>query len=407
MIGIETAMDIKELKREGHSIRAITKMTGHSRNTIRKVLRGEHPLTFQTPERGSKLDDYKDYVRQRFEKTRLSAVRLLEEIKPMGYAGSIITLRRYLRTLRPSVERQRKLTVRFETAPGKQAQADWKYCGQHPSSDGSLIRVYAFVMVLSFSRMMFVKFTTSMKLDVLLDCHREAFEFFGGWPQEILYDNMKQVRISRYKWNERFLDFANYYGFTPRTHQPFRPRTKGKVERLVHYVENNFLVGRDFDEMDDLNVRGRYWLHHTANTRLHGTTGVAPIELFPQEELTPYGSIAPYCRSAAVKRTVNWESMVRFGGSRYSVPPEHAGKTVEVESAAGKVIVRCEDAIIAEHHEAIKAGQSITHRDHLAELWKLTAQQVAPPPDTQPRWRIHFNQRVEQASLSQFEEVCS
>ena len=89
-----------------------------------------------------------------------------------------------------------KLTVRFETPLGQQAQADWAYCGRHPDADGTPVPVYVFVLVLSFSRMLFVSFTRSMNLASLIGCHQQAFEFLGGWPHSILYDNMKQVKLS-------------------------------------------------------------------------------------------------------------------------------------------------------------------------------------------------------------------
>ena len=158
MIKVDQFMDIKELQAQGHSIRDIARLTGLSRNTVRKVLRGQHPMKVKSALRDSLLDPFKDYLRGRFEEHGLSAVRLIDEIRPMGYVGSIATVRRYLSTLRQAVRRQSKLTVRFETPPGEQAQADWAYCGRFPASDGRSIPVYAFVMVLGFSRMLFVRF---------------------------------------------------------------------------------------------------------------------------------------------------------------------------------------------------------------------------------------------------------
>ena len=147
-------MDIRTLHREGHSIKEIARQTGRSRNTVRRVLREAGPSAFHKPERSSCLDNFKVYLRERFETSGLSAVRLLPEIQAMGYTGSLCTLRRYLHTLRPEQERLKKLTVRFETPPGKQAQADWAYCGRFPDAAGQIVPVYAFVMVLSFSRML-------------------------------------------------------------------------------------------------------------------------------------------------------------------------------------------------------------------------------------------------------------
>ena len=198
--------------------------------------------------------------------------------------------------MKRSTERAAKLTVRFETPPGRQAQADWAYCGRFADVDGKPIAVYAFVMVLGYSRQLFVRFTTSMRLGELIECHQEAFAYFGGWPQTILYDNMKQVKLSAFQWNERFLDFARHYGFTPKTHRAYRPRTKGKVERAVDYVKDNFLTGRTFHGLDELNAQARHWLATTANVRIHGTTQQRPVDLFAEEQptLAAYDSLPAY-----------------------------------------------------------------------------------------------------------------
>lgn len=192
----EEWLDIHMLRKQGHSIRKIARLTGQSRNTVRSILRQKAPCAYDASGRESKLEEFKVYVKKRYEECALSAVRILEEIKPMGYTGSIWPLRHYLQTLAQPAKAMAKMTVRFETAPGEQAQVDWAYCGRFPNASGKVISIYVFVMVLCFSRMMFVKFTTSMRLPMLLDCHLQAFHFFGGWTTSLLFDNMKQVKIS-------------------------------------------------------------------------------------------------------------------------------------------------------------------------------------------------------------------
>lgn len=404
MLKVDHVMNLLELKAQGLSIRRIAELSGHSRNTVRKILRGEHELAFQTPERVSKLDPFKDYVRKRYEEAGLSAVRLIAEIKPMGYQGSLVVLRRYLKTLKHDTQVKRKLTVRFETPPGQQAQADWAYCGRFKTPDGKAISVYAFAMVLSFSRMLFVRFTTSMKMRDLLACHQLAFEYFNGIPATILYDNMKQVRVGPGQLNEQFVDFAGHYGFVPKTHRPYRPRTKGKVERSVDYLKDNFLAGRDFVDLDDLNRQGFLWMEQTANPRIHGTTQQRPVDLFAQESLTPFAGVAPYRFVDPVKRTVNWEAMIAFQGSRYSVPPLYAGQHVEVVAEGGSIFVRSGDTIIAEHRQALQQGQCIVEKAHLAELWKITEQQIKPPQEAS-RMRLTFDASVQRTPLTRYEEV--
>jgi transposase len=160
MLRMEEWMDIKMLKQQGHSIRKISELTGHSRNTVRDVLRGKAPQAFNKPERKSLLDEFKPYVEQRYQQCALSCVRLIEEIRPMSYGGGIDTLRRFVRTLKPAARARQKMTVRFETPPGKQAQADWAYCGRFPDSTGNLVSIYCFVIILAYSRAMYAEFTT-------------------------------------------------------------------------------------------------------------------------------------------------------------------------------------------------------------------------------------------------------
>jgi transposase len=403
MIGVDRVLDVHDLHRQGLSIRAIADATGLARNTVRKILRGEHSPARKPADRVTKLDPFKDYLRRRRAEHPLSAVRLFDEIRPMGYTGSLPTLRRFLATLDTQARRRARVTVRFETPPGHQAQADWAFAGKLADATGTPRPVYVFVFVLSFSRVLFARCTTSMTLPALIDCHRHAFAEVGGWPGEILYDNMKQVRTGPGRWNDGFLDFARHYGFTPRTHRPYRPRTKGKVERAVEYVKDNFLSGRVFADLDDLNAQLRAWLANTANVRVHATTGQRPADLLARETLTPVASVPAYQFLDPVRRTVSFESMVHFRGSRYSVPPAFAGQPVEVNAVGGQILVRVGDTVVAEHRAATGPGQCVVAREHIEELWKVTAEQIQPPaPATRP---VAAEPQVARVDLRTFEEV--
>jgi len=402
MISVEVWMDLKLLRQQGHSIRHIARLTGLSRNTVRRALRQKAPSSFQAAERTSKLDDFKPYIEKRFAECALSAVRLLEEIKLQGYTGSLVTLRRFLHTLKGQHSASKKMTVRFETPPGQQAQVDWAYCGRFHDEQGKPIAVYAFVMVLSFSRMLYVEFTTSMKVETLIACHLAAFQYFDGFPALLLYDNMKQVRLSQQEWHPLFLDFVNHYGIVPKTHRIRRPRTKGKVERMVEYVKDNFLNGRSFADLAALNTQGRHWLEQTANVRLHATTKQRPIDLLAKENLTPLSQQAPYQLSLKQSRKVSVEGYVSFHGSRYSAPPEQVGKTVVVEQGEEKIIIRSADLIIAEHAPATEKGQTVAQAEHIDQMWKLSLGQPIP---RSKQWQVGFQQEVERADLRRYEEV--
>jgi transposase len=377
MIDSEQWMDIKELHRQGLSQRQIARQTGHSRNTIARILAQKTPQPFQKPERHSGLDSFKPYLKERWETYRLNGARLHREIQDQGFTGSVDIVQRYLKTLKQEQSTSSRATVRFETQPGQQAQADWAEVGLIEGR-----KVYAFLMVLSFSRMLFVTFRHSMALPELIACHQEAFEFFQGIPATILYDNMAQVRQPRNKeLHPLMADFSAHYGFAVRTHRPYRPRTKGKIERAVRHLEEDFLKGRAFADLNDLSGQTRSWLSE-ANNRVHATTGEKPAETYLREKLTPLEGFLPYVLAVRHERRVDSEGFVRVQGARYSLPPEMVGRRVVVAVGEQSVTIRQGEVIVAEHRP-VRSGESSTSQEHVLAFWNL-AQGMASPPKSDP-----------------------
>lgn len=371
MLSGEEWMDIKDLYRQGVSVREIARRTGHSRNTIIKLIGQNAPQPFQAQPRRSILDPYKPYLQERYRAYGLSSVRLLAEIAAQGYTGSLDVVQRYRKVLKQEQVVSAKATLRFETAPGQQAQADWAHVGEDAAG-----KMYAFVIVLSFSRRLFVTFTRSMDVPNLIRAHQEAFHDFGGVPQSILFDNMAQVKHGD-KLNPLFADFATHYGFSVRTHRPYRPRTKGKVERMVEYLKDNFLNGRTFAGFADMAAQCRLW-QIEANSRVHATTGSRPIDLWPRENLAPLLGLPPYVVAQRHPRRVDVEGYVRVGNVRYSVPPEHVGKSVLVVQDEQRVRVRLGEVVIAEHKPA-PAGACVTQEAHIEAMRRLTLAQIGAP----------------------------
>ena len=393
-------MEIKVLYRQGHSIRAIAQLTGRSRNTVRSVLRESVPEAFAKGARASCLDPFKPYLTRRYEECALSSVRLLPEIVAQGFSGSLDLVQRYIKTLRDQSVNKARATVRFETAPGQQAQADWAEVGSLP--DGQ--KVYAFLMVLGFSRMLYVGYTRSMALPELLRCHEAAFAYFGGVPGSILYDNMAQVRLpGSGELNPLMADFAGHFGFAVKTHRVRRPRTKGKVERMVDYLKDNFLNGRSFAGVEDLANQGSVWLEG-ANRRVHATTGERPVTLLAREKLLAVDRAAPYVLALRHDRRVDAESLVHFSGSRYSVPPQYVGKRVLLVRTGRQVQIRSGDLIIAEHGFAPMPGSCVVRKEHIEALWRESA---ACLPGNPPIPKVDFTDAdaVAVRPLSQYERL--
>jgi len=405
MLNLDQFMNIRFLQKQGHSVREIARMTGHSRNTVRKLLRAKRAPVATARVRASKLDPYKPYLTERWQAHGLSAVRLLPEIIAQGFAGSPQIVRRFLQSLKATRHTDQALTVRFETPPGEQAQCDWAEVGRYPQPDGTSIRVYAFVMVLGFSRYLYVEFTRSMTLATLIRCHQNAFAFFGGWPRRILYDNMRQVVVGPERINARFLDFTRHHGFEVKRCRPYRPRTKGKVERSVSYLRDSFLNGRTFAGLDDLNAQGRHWLGSVANVRLHGTTQARPCDRLLEETLTPCAGLNAYQVAHSTARTVGVEALVRYDQSDYSVPARWVGTRVTVDAGDNVIVIRAKDLIVAEHRVATAAGQRIESPAHVRERWARSVPTLVPPP---PKGcHITFTEAVQVRPLAVYAEVAS
>lgn len=289
MLGLEGFVDIRVLHRQGKSIRAIARELGVSRNTVRKYLRVDQPPAFNPcPTRPSKLDPFRVYLQGRVAAAHpdwIPARVLLDEIKALGFTGGSTILSDYMATLKPQCRPDP--LVRFETAAGQQMQVDWGAFRLGP------VRLSAFVATLGYSRYTFGTFVENEQFDTLRSCHELAFDAFGGVPQEVLYDNMRTVVQARnaygqgqHRFHPGLRDFAHHYGFLPRLCQPYRAKTKGKVERFIGYLRRSFFVpvvsryqqlGESLDRQQ-LNVELARWLEHTANRREHGTTELVPMD---------------------------------------------------------------------------------------------------------------------------------
>ncbi len=390
MLSKEDYAVIQTLNQRGVYLKDIAaEVEVHPRTVKRALQRGGVPRA-ERKVGPSKLDPYKAKVDELLGESVWNSMVILREIQALGYEGGRTMLRLYIqpkRVLRPG-----RATVRFETEPGKQLQSDWGEVVVEIA--GVKRKVYFIVTELGYSRRFHFWCTESADAEHTYEGLIRSFEYFGGVSTEVLVDNQKSAVLQASntgspKFNERFVDLAGHYGFTPRACRPYRARTKGKDERMVRYVKENFFVRyRSFESWEHLNQLAEQWLREEADLRVQGTVKEVVAERFEREKphLKPLPAIR-YDTSYFEYRQVAWDGYIDVRGNRYSVPAALAGQRVAVRIGLdGRLrIFRAEQLVASHQLKGRQAGWS-TIPEHRSEMWKSTLQ-------------------VEQRSLAVYEEV--
>jgi len=381
MINVEDWAEIRRLhKVEKLSKRAIAERLGIHRNTVTRALASDEPARYRRSKRSSKLDPYQAKIHALLsENPQLSGERIFELIQSDGYPGGISILRDYLRQVRADYK-PREVYLRMSYEPGQYGQVDWGELPQPVRWQGHWCKVYALVMVLCYSRQLYVEFSLSNQLYDLLRCHQNGLRFFGGSPKRWVYDNMTSVvrhrRGRTVTFNDTFLQFAGYYTFEPHACWPAAPHQKGVVERPIDYLKVNFCAGRHFVDYDDLVQQGWTWLQETANARLHRTTRQVPHQMHQQErphllELPP----EPFDTDWVLYPRVSKDCVVRVQTNDYSVPWRTAQRhrQLEVRVDGRWVRVLAEGQEVARHPRHFGKHQQILNREHYQGLWQTRA----------------------------------
>jgi len=326
-------MKARILQAKGYRQIEIAHMLEVSDRTVRNYLK-DPQMPRKKVKRASKLDPFLNTIKALIGYNPYYNCELLyEDLRKSGYEGRISILRDAVARIRKDIITE--AVIRFETIPGYQAQVDWKEFGKR-YVDGKERKLYAFVMTLGFSRKPYIRYTTDMKSDTLLSCHIGAFHFFGGVPRTILYDNMKTAFIAEsegiFHVQKGLLELASHYGFSPERCRIRRPQTKGKVERMIGYLDNNFwarMEGREL-EIERLNEDVMRWIDTIADRPIGGI-GESRAERFARErgELLPLPEYDLDVRQV-IPCVVSRESMITHETNRYSVSPELISSCVEL-----------------------------------------------------------------------------
>jgi len=321
-------------------------------------------------QRPSKLDPFKDSIVRMLETHPYSAAQILHKISEEGFDGGYTILTDYVRKIRP---RRTPAFLKLAFAAGECAQVDW---GSHGSIrvGETRRRLSFFVMVLCYSRMMYLEFTVSQTMEHWLACHQNAFAAFGSIPKRIMVDNLKSAVLKRIVgaapvFNPKYLDFANHYGFSIAPCGVGKGNEKGRVENGVGYVKKNLLAGLDLPDFHAMAPTARQWLDTVANVRIHGETRRKPVEMFQEERasllpLPPH----PYDIGAILQLRASSQFRVSLDSNHYSVPAEYAGSHLTLKTYPDRICIYHGDRLIARHPRSYDRNKDFEDPDHPKEL---------------------------------------
>jgi transposase len=366
---------------QGLSIRAIAQQLKISRNTVRKYLRLDVTQIShrqEDPSRSKRLDTYRDQIVHQLQQyPRLSAVKVLRKLRAQGMDldTSDRTMRRYIEMLRKSVaiKQARYYMPVMDMVPGVQCQVDPGEL-RSVSIGGKEQTVYFVVFVLSYSRLMYVAASDRpITTSIFIRMHDAAFRYFGGCPEECVYDQTKLVVVrEQYReltLNYRFSEYATHAGFSIRACEGYDPESKGKVEAGVKYVKGNALYGEKFSDWSHLSSYLSEWLDTIANVRCHGTTGVAPQALYEADEqvkMSAYLSPAQFDSEEPITRKADKTGLIAWKSNKYSVPMVFQRCRVGVREADGQLLVISLETgeQVACHTLCLEKGLVVRNTDH-------------------------------------------
>jgi len=327
------------------------------------------PRASNTPRVG-KLDAFKGHIERWLDTHPYSAQQIYQRLCDMGYDGGRTIVKDYVQRIRP---RPPQAFLKLDFAPGEAAQVDWGEMGT-VSVGGTRRRLSFFLMVLCFSRRMYLEFTVSQTSEFFLACHERAFAAFGGVPQRLLIDNLKSAVLQRLAgvgpvFNPKYLDFSRHWGFEISACNVRSGNEKGRVENAVGYVKKNFLSGLELTDLGAVQAAGTLWMDAIANVRVHESTHERPMDRFEQERsvlrpLNPNG----FDLARIVRIRANKQFRVALDANHYSVPAKYANQHVIVKAYDDRLCIYADDKLIARHVRCIDRHQDIEDPQHPAAL---------------------------------------
>ena len=364
-------------EKETMSKAAMARIMGCDPRTVKRYLEGYKPKMKRKILKKSKLDKFKETIISKLE-IGCTSMAIFKFIQKDGYTGSYSLVADFVQ--KHKEEQIKKATIRFETAPGLQAQVDWKENLKMISKHGELFEVNIFLMVLGYSRTKFVKLTSDKTQKTLFECMNEAFEYFGGVPKEIVFDNMATVvdransRIGNVKLNTKFVQYSKDIGFNPITCRIYRPQTKGKVESLAKLVDRLQVYNHEFETYEELEKIVKMFMKEINNEISQGTN-MKPIERLAKETKhllpLPNQEVLNAYTTSPKEYKVSKESMITYKGQKYSVPTYLIGKSVSVKETDEYIHIYYITNLITKHKKSKKFLNY--HKEHIVDILKSDA----------------------------------
>lgn len=364
-------------EKETMSKAAMARIMGCDPRTVKRYLEGYELKKKRKILKKSKLDKFKETIISKLE-IGCTSMAIFKFIQKDGYTGSYSLVADFAQ--KHKEEQIKKATIRFETAPGLQAQVDWKENLKMISKHGELFEVNIFLMVLGYSRTKFVKLTSDKTQKTLFKCMNEAFKYFGGVPKEIIFDNMATVvdransRIGNVKLNTKFVQYSKDIGFNPITCRIYRPQTKGKVESLAKLVDRLQVYNHEFETYEELEKIVKMFMKEINNEISQGTN-MKPIERLEKETKyllpLPNQEVLNAYTTSPKEYKVSKESMITYKGQKYSVPTYLIGKSVSVKETDEYIHIYYITNLITKHKKSKKFLNY--HKEHIVDILKSDA----------------------------------
>ena len=365
---------MRRLHELGWGTRRIAAEIGCNRETVQRYLAAGRWAPCRVPTRPSLLAGHADWLAERLRRHRGNADVVRQELaSELGITVSLRTVERAVSHLRRELAADALATVRFETPPGRQLQIDF---GQRRVAiEGEVSsKVFLFVATLGYSRRVYAAAFRNERQSSWLEGIEGAFRHFGGPPGELLLDNARALvkhhdaATREVEFTDRLHAFARYWDVRPIACAPYRARTKGKDERGVGYVKHNAIAGRRFASWGALEAHLAWWMREVADTRVHGTTGEAPMVRFEREErqaLRLLNGRPPFRQVRELTRRVQNDACVDVDTNHYSVPWKLIGAEVTVQVGGGEIRIRHAGVEVACHDRRLGRRERVVDRGHL------------------------------------------